>query len=68
MKSEFSSKVKIIIDCKNGDLSNYPYTNTYTFEFDATDLTIVGYIEQFRAVLRAAGFSEKSINEHMGEF
>jgi len=68
MKSEFSSKVKIILDCKNGDLDNYPYTNTYTFEFDATDLTIVGYIEQFRTVLRAAGFSEKSIKDHMGEF
>ena len=68
MTSEFSSKVKITIDCKNGDLSNYPYTNTYTFEFDSTDLTIVGYIEQFRTVLRAAGFSEKSIKEHMGEF
>ena len=68
MKSEFSTKVKIIIDCKNGDLSNYPYSNTYTFEFDSTDLTIVGYIEQFRTVLRAAGFSEKSIKEHMGEY
>ena len=59
MKSEFSTKVKIIIDCKNSELSDYPYTNTYTFEFDATDLTIVCYIEQFRTVLRAAGFSEK---------
>jgi adenosine deaminase len=68
MTSEFSTKVKITLDCKNGELTNYPYTHTYAFEFDATDLTIVGYIEQFRTVLRAAGFSEKSIEEHMGEF
>ncbi len=68
MKNEFSSNVKIIIDCKNGDLKDYPYTNTYTFEFDATDMTIHGYVEQFRTVLRAAGFAEKSIKDALGEF
>lgn len=68
MKNEFSTKVKITLDCKNGGLENYPDTSTYTFEFDGTDMTIFGYVEQFRAVLRAAGFAEKTIKDALGEF
>lgn len=58
----------IIAEHKNGGLENYPHSNTYTFEFDCTDLTIFGYVEQFRTVLRAEGFSEKLIKEALGEF
>lgn len=68
MTKEFSAKATVILDCKNGSLENYPTTNKYTFEFDATDMTIYGYVEQFRTVLRAAGFSEKSITDALGEF
>lgn len=67
MKDEFYTKVKVIVDCKNGDLKDYPASNKYTFEFDATDLTLYGYVEQFRTILRASGFSEKSITEALGE-
>jgi hypothetical protein len=68
MSKEFSQKMTIIAEHKNGGLENYPYSNTYTFEFDSTDLTIYGYVEQFRTVLRAEGFSEKLITEALGEF
>lgn len=68
MTKEFSQKMTIIAEHKNGQLENYPYSNTYRFEFDCTDLTIHGYVEQFRTVLRAVGFSEKMITEALGEF
>jgi hypothetical protein len=68
MTKEFSQKMTIIAQHKNGGLENYPYSNTYTFEFDSTDLTVDGYVEQFRTVLRAVGFAEKTITEALGEF
>jgi hypothetical protein len=67
MKDEFYTKVKIIVDCRNGDLEDYPASNKYTFEFDATDLDIYGYVDQFRKVLRASGFSDKSIDNALGK-
>ena len=68
MTKEFSQKMTIIAQHKNGELKDYPYSNTYTFEFDSTDLTIHGFVEQFRTVLRAVGFAEKTIKEALGEF
>lgn len=66
MKNEFSTKVKITLDCKNGDLEDYPPTTSTTFEFDATDLNIHAWVLQFKHVLKAAGFLEKNIDEHLG--
>jgi len=68
MKDTFHTQVTFIADCNNGTLENYPHTNKYTFTFDATDMTIYGYVEQFRCFLRASGFSEKSISDALGEF
>jgi hypothetical protein len=68
MRNEFSTWVTVTLDCKNGDLPDYPSVNKYTFEFDATDMTIQGYVEQFRTILRASGFAEQSITEALGEF
>ena len=68
MNDQFHTQVTIIIDANNGKLENYPATSRYKFSFDATDMTIYGYVEQFRAVLRAAGFSEKCITDALGEF
>jgi hypothetical protein len=58
----------IIAEHKNGGLENYPCSNTNIFEFDTKDLNIYGYVEQFRSVLRAEGFSETLIKEALGEF
>jgi hypothetical protein len=68
MKDDFHTQCTVILDCKNGKLENYPATSHYKFSFDATDMTIYGYVEQFRTVLRAAGFSEKCIADSLGEF
>ena len=68
MNDEYSTQVKVTIDSKYGNLKDYPRTSLYSFEFDATDLNINGYVEQFRTALRAAGFGEKSIADALGEF
>ena len=67
MKNTFSTKVKIIIDSDNGFLEDYPKTSKYTFEFNATDLNIHAWMLQFKHVLKAAGFLEKTIDEYLGE-
>jgi hypothetical protein len=68
MTNEVSTWITVTLDCKNGDLPHYPSVNKYTFKFDATDMTIQGYVEQFRIILRASGFAEKTIREALGEF
>ena len=68
MTNEISTWITVTLDCKNGDLPHYPSVNKYTFKFDATDMTIQGYVEQFRIILRASGFAEKTIREALGEF
>lgn len=67
MSDKYHTQVTIILDANNGKLQDYPATSRYKFSFDATDLTIHGYVEQFRTVLRAAGFAEKTIIEYLGE-
>jgi hypothetical protein len=57
----------IIIDADNGDLEDFPSTDKTTITFDATDLTLTGWVYQFKKVLAAAGFLEKSINDYLGE-
>jgi|688.fasta_scaffold22288_12 hypothetical protein len=68
MTNEISTWITVTLDCKNGDLPHYPSVNKYTFKFDATDMTIQGHVEQFRIILRASGFAEKTIREALGEF
>lgn len=51
-----------------GDLTDYPKSGTQTITFDATDCTILAYVEQFRCFLKAEGFCEKTIKEALGEF
>lgn len=67
MKDTFSTKVKIIVDSDNGFLDDYPKTSKYTIEFNATDLSINAWVLQFKQVLKAVGFCEKTINEYLGE-
>ena len=68
MNAQYYNKVTIILEANNDGLENYPSSSNYEFNFDATDLTIYGYVEQFRIVLRAAGFSDKLISDALGEF
>jgi hypothetical protein len=63
----FYTKVTMIIESSNGDLEDYPKSNKYTIEFDATDMTLFGWAEQFRALLSLQGFAEKSIIELLGD-
>ena len=66
--SNFHTQVTFITESNNDGLKEYPNTSKYTHTFDATDLTIYGYVEQFRCFLRAAGFAEKGIEDALGEF
>jgi hypothetical protein len=66
-KNPYYSKVKISIECSNGDMPDYPATNKAVLEFDATDTNIWAWVDQFRLALRVAGFAEKSITEALGE-
>jgi hypothetical protein len=63
----FYTKVKFIVESSNGDLDDYPQTNKYVLEFDATDVNIWVWAEQFRSLLRLQGFAESSITELLGE-
>ena len=67
MTDKYHTKVTVIVDANNGRLDDYPVTSNYRFSFDATDMTVWGYVAQFRVVLRAAGFGEKCINDALGE-
>ena len=57
----------IIIEANNGDLEDFPATEETTISFDATDLSMPGWIYQFKKVLAAAGFHEKTIIEYLGD-
>lgn len=63
----YYTKVKFIVESSNGDLENYPTTSKHSIEFDATDMTIWGWAEQFRALLSLQGFAEQSIIELLGD-
>ena len=66
------SELKTIITLSSysdfAGLTGYPKSGSHVISFDATDLDIYGYVEQFRAFLRAAGFCEKNIKDALGEF
>jgi len=68
MSKEFSIKNTLIYEAYHPSLDSYPKSCKYTLEFDGTDMTVYGYVEQFRAYLRMMGFAEKSIKEALGEF
>lgn len=67
MINDYYTKVTITIDSKNGQLNDYPPKTFDTYSFDATDLTIWAWGEQFRKILRCCGFAEQNINELLGE-
>lgn len=48
-------------------LPDYPNSGYHTTSFDATDCTISVYVQQFRAFLKAEGFSEQLIDKAIGE-
>jgi hypothetical protein len=66
-QNPYYTKVKMIVESSNGDLQDFPKTNKYVLEFDATDSNIWVWAEQFRSLLRLQGFAEKSITELLGE-
>jgi hypothetical protein len=57
----------IIIEADNGDLEHFPKTEETTISFDATDLSMAGWIYQFKRVLAVAGFGEKTIIDFLGD-
>lgn len=63
----YSNKCTIIFEANNPDLEDWPSTEKISFEFDATDATIRLWVSQFRKVLSAVGFAEKSIDEYLGD-
>lgn len=67
MTKDYYTKVTVTVDCNYGNLEDYPSKSFDSYSFDATDLTIWAWGEQFRKILRGEGFAEKSINELLGE-
>lgn len=65
--SNHSTKVTITVENKCPGLEDYPESMFDTYSFDATDLTIWAWGEQFRKILRGEGFAESNINELLGE-
>lgn len=59
---------KIILKLDNGDLDDYPVTEEASISFNATDLTMSGWVQQFKKVLAVAGFAEKTINDYLGDY
>lgn len=62
----FSTKVSFISEGVYEDLKDIPDKCKYTVEFDASDATILAYVEEFRKFLRLSGFAETSINDFLG--
>jgi hypothetical protein len=67
MTKEYYTKVTVTVDSNNGNLEDYPSKTFDTYSFDATDLTIWAWGEQFRKILRGEGFAEANIIELLGE-
>mgnify|MGYP003656706853 CR=1 FL=1 len=59
---------KITLKHDNGDLEDFPCTEDSSISFNATDLTMCGWIQQFKKVLAVVGFSEKTIEDHLGAY
>ena len=57
----------IILEAYNGDLQDFPVTEETTISFNATDLSMAGWIYQFKRVLAVAGFGEKTITDYLGD-
>ena len=57
----------IIIEANNGDLQDFPVTEETSISFDATDLSMAGWVYQFKRVLALAGFAERTIIEYLGD-
>ena len=57
----------IIIEAYNGDLEDFPTTEETSISFNATDLSMVGWVHQFKKVLAVAGFAEETIIEYLGD-
>jgi hypothetical protein len=57
----------IIIEAYNGDLQDFPPTEETSISFDATDLSMAGWVYQFKRVLAVAGFTEKTITDFLGD-
>lgn len=64
----YKTSCMIIIEFDNGDLEDYPVTEEVNISFNATDLTMCGWIQQFKKVLAVVGFSEKTIEAHLGDY
>lgn len=60
---------KITLKHDNGDLiDDFPPTEEASISFDATDISIHVWTQQFKKVLAVAGFAEQTINEYLGEY
>ena len=57
----------ILIEAANGDLEDYPLAEENTISFDATDLSIAGWVNQFKKALAIAGFTEETIADYLGD-
>lgn len=67
MKNDYYTKLKIILESKNGTLEDYPQSELLTFEYDVTDANIWVYKYIVRNLLTVQGFSEKNIDSLLGE-
>ena len=67
MKNDYYTKLKIILESKNGTLEDYPQSEQLTFEYDVTDANIWVYKYIIRNLLTAQGFCEKNIDRLLGE-
>lgn len=67
MTKDYFTKVKIVLESNNGDLEDFPATTKYVVKFDATDMSVQGWIDEFKKVLTLAGYMEKTIEEYLGD-
>ena len=59
---------KITLKHDNADLEDFPVTEEASISFNATDLTMFGWVQQFKKVLAVAGFAENTINDYLGDY
>lgn len=65
-RSDYKTTVTFTHEADNGSLEDFPATEKTTITFDATDLTVEGWVYQFKRFLLLSGFCEKTVEDRLG--